>query len=787
MLDLLVGCGSAVIGLGAYAHERRPVARAFLIFTSSIAVWLLSFGLMFASIDQQAALVWAHCGYLGIPLIPAAAFHFVVQLLRKRDRKHRAIPVLWTISTLLAVLGAGTELVVSGVRQYWWGWYPQLGWLGAVTIVYIAAVIGYVLFMFFNALPDEQSNTQHRRIELFAVAHVIGSFALLDSIASFGVPLYPSGVIGVFGYMFFALVIISRYGLADRRTDFSPSQILDTMVDSVIVVDLDGCIRAINQGTTNLFGFRPGELIGKGMGTLIESPMNVGRASDTLIRGGKIRNRAMIWRDSEGALVEVAVSGAALRNDDGAPSGIVYTAIDIRDREQADQIQYQAYHDALTGLPNRMELKNQLALEIESATLDRSMVAVLLLDLDGFKLVNETLGHSVGDELLQSVAFRIRASLRENDLLARLGGDEFAVLIRARRREDVEAIAEKIRVGVARPFSLAQQSLYLTVSIGVALYPEDGIGAESLLKNADNAMYHAKDLGRNNIQFCAPTIAVRSRERLVVEHGLRRAIDRGEFVLHYQPLISLSTRQVAGVEALLRWQHPDRGLISPGVFIAIAEETGLIVPIGQWVVRQACQDAHLLQESFEGLRLGINLSARQFREHDLMAAVREILEETEVSPQHVQFEITESVAMRHADITVEILREIKDMGMKIAIDDFGTGYSSLSYLKRFPIDTLKLDQSFVAGIGSDEGDEAIVSAVLAMSRALNLKVVAEGVETGEQLAFLEKHRCDEIQGYLVSRPLPIEAAAEFLRTYSASKLDEAIPAGAATNPAAIKS
>ena len=422
------------------------------------------------------------------------------------------------------------------------------------------------------------------------------------------------------------------------------------------------------------------------------------------------------------------------------------------------EISHLAYTDALTGLPNRPLFMDHLILALAQAARANQKVAVFFLDLDRFKDINDSLGHSTGDTLLKSVADRIRRCVREGDTIARFGGDEFTLLIpRIDNVEDAAKIAHKIHETLKIPFLIADRELFVTTSIGISVYPVDGVDPETLVRNADSAMYRAKDSGRDNYQLYAPAMNARALERLALENTLRRALENDELVLHYQPLVSAMTRQVVGFESLVRWQHPEQGLLSPAHFISTAEMSGLIVPIGTWVLQTACKQAKLWQKrSDTDLYVAVNLSARQFQQPNLVDEVAAILEQTNLKPELLELEITESNAMQNAEKTIYTLRELKALGVRIAMDDFGTGYSSLSYLKRFPIDTLKLDRSFVLDVTTDKSDAAIVSAVIAMAHSLDLHVVAEGVETEEQLDFLCKQKCDRIQGYFFSQPLPAD-------------------------------
>ncbi|HEX9501141.1 MAG TPA: EAL domain-containing protein, partial [Thermoanaerobaculia bacterium] len=432
------------------------------------------------------------------------------------------------------------------------------------------------------------------------------------------------------------------------------------------------------------------------------------------------------------------------------------------EREAAElasvEIEHLAYHDALTGLPNRPLFMDRLIVALAQASRANQKLAVFFLDLDRFKDINDSLGHSTGDGLLKSVAERIRRCVREGDTVSRFGGDEFTLLIpRVDHIEDAAKIAQKIIETLKIPFSINEHELFVTTSIGISLFPIDGTDPETLVRNADTAMYRAKDQGRDNYQLYAPAMNARALERLALENMLRKALSHRDFVLFYQPVVDINTKNVVGVEALIRWKHPELGLLSPAHFISAAETSGLIIPIGDWVLRTACRQAKLWQKKLEPeLTVAVNLSARQFQQPNLTEEIAEVLEETGLDAKYLELEITESNAMQNAENTIYTLRELKALGVRISMDDFGTGYSSLNYLKRFPIDTLKLDQSFVREITSNPTDAAIATAVISMAHTLNLRVIGEGVEKEDQFQFLQARGCDYIQGYLFSPPLAVE-------------------------------
>ena len=416
---------------------------------------------------------------------------------------------------------------------------------------------------------------------------------------------------------------------------------------------------------------------------------------------------------------------------------------DLEERKRVEQsIRHMAHHDALTGLPNRSLFRDRLTHAMAQADRYHQKLAVMFLDLDRFKAINDTLGHNVGDQLLKIAAERLRSCVRDSDTVARLGGDEFTVIVEDIVEDhDAAAVAQKILDTLSQPFNLYGHEVFISVSVGVTLYPSDDENADNLLRNADSAMYRAKEFGRNNFQFYVAEMNIKARERLRLESSLRRALDRNEFMLYYQPRVSLESGRVIGAEALLRWRHPEMGLVPPSEFIPILDETGMIIPVGDWALREACRQNREWQDrGLPPIRVAVNLSVRQFIQKDLADTIVRALEAANLSAEHLEVEITEDLFLEHNQTNIITLARLKNMGIHISIDDFGTGYSSLSYLKRLPIDTLKIDQSFVRDIG-DPDNKAIASAIIAMASSLRLNVLAEGVETDEQLAFYAEKYC----------------------------------------------
>ena len=465
-------------------------------------------------------------------------------------------------------------------------------------------------------------------------------------------------------------------------------------------------------------------------------------------------------RDEYGELRWLCINGEPVFDEDGTFRGYRGTGTDITARKLTEQrIHHIAQHDVLTGLPNRSLLQDRLSQAVTYSTRTGHTVWVMLIDLDRFKFVNDSMGHKAGDVLLMTIAARLRSALRDADTVARLSGDEFVVILTEHADEPLSAdIVQRLMDSVAQPVILGSKEFFVTCSIGVAVYPTEG-AADSLIEQADIAMYRAKKVGRNNFQFYTPAMNEEAMERVRIESALRNALERNEFMLHYQPQVNLESGQIVGMEALIRWQHPELGVVAPGRFISVAEETGLIVPIGAWVMRTACAQNKAWQDAGLGsLRVAVNLSARQFGAPNLMADIAAVLEHTGLAANLLEIELTESLFMSDVTLAVELLHAMKKLGVNLSIDDFGTGYSSLSYLSRFPIDVLKIDRSFVSDITRDASDAAIVASIIALAHNLKLDVIAEGVETVEQLDYLRRHGCDQMQGYYFSKPL---AAADF--------------------------
>lgn len=582
-----------------------------------------------------------------------------------------------------------------------------------------------------------------------------------------------SGLLVIFTSSWLLYLLIKEKLESARRAQQAlrlRDQAIEASVNAIIITDHtrpDQPIVYVNPAFERITGYAANEVLGKNcrflLGDDIDQPdldairtaLHENREGRATLRNYR-KNGELFWND---------LHIAPVRNDDNEVTHYIGIQNDITEsRRYQEELEYQANYDTLTGLPNRNLLHDRLKQSVAYARRYQKAMAVAFIDLDNFKLVNDSLGHSAGDRLLTTVADRLKTCVRSSDTAARLSGDEF-VLILFDQTDDtvIHNTMQRILNEVSLPCRLEDRDFYVSCSIGYSVYPKDGDTDEVLLKNADAAMYYAKEAGRNNFQAYSPDMEVKATERLELGGDLRLALENNEFHLHYQPRVSLTDNRIIGVEALIRWQHPKLGLVSPAHFIPIAEESGLISPIGEWILRTACaQGKAWIDRGLPPITMSVNLSARQFVKKDLIEIIKKVLAETGFPPERLELELTESLIMHNAELFIITLNNLKALGIGLAVDDFGTGFSSLAYLKRFPIDRLKIDRSFVHDVTEDPDSSAIARAVIHLGHSMGLKVLAEGVETRDELEFLRIHDCDELQGYFFSEPLAAENMAELL-------------------------
>lgn len=599
---------------------------------------------------------------------------------------------------------------------------------------------------------------------IFIFGHLLFEYFALSRSFSFMEPLI------YFNYLLLLALLLMlfrrwRGEVIKRRSNeetlLSLQKVVETMQIGVTITDPQGKILYSNPAEAEMHGYGVEDLIGKD--ARIFGPPHIWKPMSQPMLKSFRRETLNVRKD--GSAFPVQLMSDVVTTPEGTVFATVTTCEDITERKKNEEtIRQLAFYDALTGLPNRALFNDRLSQELAKARRHKELLAIMFADLDRFKVINDTLGHTTGDLLLKAVSERLKNIIREGDTVSRLGGDEFIMLFPdITSPGDISRIAKKILESLSDVFELNDTEVYVTASIGISIFPENGDNVEILVKNADAAMYYAKEQGRNNYQFYGSAINASVLEKIRMQGNLRKAIAQNEFILHYQPQVNLSSGKIVGAEALIRWQHPDHGLLSPQEFIPLAEDNGLISPIGDFLIFTSCAQNKAWQEAgFPPIHIAVNISTYQFIQKGFIKKLSGLLEEIGLEPKYLEMEFTESILMQNSDLISSTLAELKSLGIRCSIDDFGTGYSSLSYLKYLPIDKIKLDRSFVTSLTTNPNDDAISKAIITMAHELNLKVTAEGVENVQQLEFLRSHMCDEAQGFLFSKPLPAKDFVQLL-------------------------
>ena len=621
-------------------------------------------------------------------------------------------------------------------------------WYGGAILGGIVALLGGIVsdYLFLS--------TSHHFVPDAAYISAVGSFLVLGVFISVLIQLLRTARIRSEQEKEMSLKHLRRLRESDRRF----RRIVESDMIGIIFFKIDGQITDSNDAFLEMLGYKEEDLLAGKLNWKDLTPPEWQRADVHAARQLEEKGvftpfeKELIAKN--GKYIPIYQGGALFEGS--KEEGVAYV-LNIAQRKNAENmVRHQAFHDALTGLPNRILLKERLIQACNYAKRKQNVCAVLMLDLDRFKVINDSLGHPAGDTLLQEVANRLQNCVREEDTVARFGGDEFVIVANGlQNQKDILKVIEKVFTSLEAPITVAGKQVYINTSIGIAMYPQDGEDEETLIKHADSALYQAKDMGRKTHFFFNDTVLQKEGRSLTMDKELRSALKKGEFVMYYQPIVDVYTKKMVCAESLVRWQHPRRGLLLPQYFISFAEETGLIHELGEWVITEVCQQIRAWQDKgYKPLPITLNISAAQFYRLDFLEKFKEILKHTGVDPHYIVIEITESLAMRHIDTAIAKLTEIREMGITIALDDFGIGHSSLNYLKLLPVDKLKIDKSFVQNSPHDQADTAIVKAIAALAHNLTIRVIAEGVEDEEQLRhLLELKACDEVQGFLLSRPL----------------------------------
>ncbi len=755
---ILLGCV-----LVLWQERGSEVSRLYGYIALSLACYMFAFGFVYSARDAETALWWARAAYYGVPLIPAAIYHFSSRVLRIYEQTRPLVRVGWAVGFVFVLINTRTDWIITGMQRFWFGWYPRYSWLSAFFLAYLVGLTVLGQWAYWRELRRTPRDTIHyRRVRAMVIAFTLGYVVMVDFTPKFGVPLYPFGWIPLLVFVGVTGFVVWRYRLADLTAAIAAPQVFETMTDALIVLDRDGTVRLTNHAAQEVFGKgRP--LLGRQAPEVLAESFGESQLA-TLLRTGALESDEIAIEQPGGGRRVFGLSSTVMRDRGVRPEAIVLVARDITEKKRVEErLAHDAFHDSLTGLANRALFVERLSVAVARHRAGRGQYefAALFLDLDRFKVVNDSLGHSVGDQLLTMVARRIEVCLRENDTAARLSGDEFAVLLDdIKHVKDATRVAERLQQELAAVFQINGRQMFVSASIGIALSGSEYERPEEVLRDADLAMYRAKAGGKARYEIFDEGMHAQVLADLQIETDLRLALERDELEVFYQPIVSVASHRITGFEALVRWRHPDHGIIGPIVFIPLAEETGLIVPIGRRVLREACRQLRQWQAAFPGLTatMSVNLSARQFVQPDIVEEIARILGETGLDPRWLRLEVTESMLIDNVQLAMRIFARLKALGILLSMDDFGTGYSSLSNLHRFQLDTLKVDRTFVSDLGFTGQNWEIVRTIVALGRNLGMTVIAEGVETSGQLTQLSAMACDQVQGFLFSRPVDAATA-----------------------------
>lgn len=761
-----------LLGILTIAREKGSRAASPLtVLILALFIWVFAYAWMYLAIDPEVAMDWGRLAHVGIIIIPAATYHFTVVVADRAEQFKLWLRAVWGITLLFIALCFGTDWFLAAPEVYPWSYHPRYGWAGLAFVIFLALIWIIDVRIFWQAYRRARPGSNNRRrAKYLGLFFTMGIFGGADFAPAFGIPLLPLGYLGVVSLTALVAYVTWRYRLIDITPAYAAQKIIETINDGLVLLDTDGIVRLANQPACDMLGYDNKNILDTRLGEAL------GLKADTLqslLDGKPLSHYETVYPRPDGANRHFGIAVSIMRDRDGTPATFVCVLRDITENKHAEeQIRQLAYYDSLTQLPNREHFRQRLEAALVAARCSDRQLAILFLDLDHFKRINDSLGHSVGDQLLHLVAERLRQSVRDaahsdnptrdnESLVARLGGDEFVIVAYPlTRAEEARQIAERLLRIFLRPFRLQEHEVFVGASIGISLFPRDGANAEDLLKHADTAMYAAKGAGRGGHQIYETQMSVGANERFSLESALHKAIAEEQLLLHYQAQFDVRRQCIIGVEALLRWHHPQRGLLRPDAFLNYAEESGLIIQIGEWALRNACRQATRWHaEGWPRLRVAVNVSKRQLRHPTFTAMVKDVLHETGLPAHCLALELTESALTSAEHLIVSHCQTLAQLGIRLIIDDFATGYSSLRHLKQLAVSGLKIDRVFLRDVTHNAEDAAIASAIIALARGLDLEVIAEGVENQAQLDFLLEHECRLAQGQLLGAPV---SAAELM-------------------------